>query len=149
MKLFILILILAIFLQTTLVPLDLCLMLLICRSFIVNEKVNYYLAFFSGVFLGLLASTNLGFFALFFLIVVKLNTFFKKTALTANFLSILPVAFLILLSQSFFEKILFNQAINLNRILIEVILILPIYFLVRFWEERFIVRPGIRLKISR
>ncbi|MBI3486002.1 hypothetical protein HY025_03585 [Candidatus Daviesbacteria bacterium] len=147
MKLFILILVLAIFLQTTLTPIDLCLMLLICRSFIVDEKINYYLAFFNGIFLGVLTSQNLGFFALFFLITVKLISLIKKTALTANFLSILPVAFLILLTQSFLEKFFFNQTINFNKIYVEVILILPIYLLVRFWEERFIVRPGIKLKI--
>lgn len=147
MKTFILFLIFAILLQTTLIPINLCLIMLVCRGLTIDERANFYLAIISGVTLGLLTSLNLGFYPLIFLIYILLLSLFKKSSFSANFLLFLPLAFLLYLATAFLEKIFFNQSINLYKLLFELVLTIPIYLIVRFWGERFVVNKGIKLKV--
>ncbi len=147
MKTFILFLIFAILLQTTLIPINLCLIMLVCRGLTTDERANFYIAIISGIFLGLLTSLNLGFYPLIFLIYVLLLSLFKKSSFSSNFLLFLPFAFLVYLTTAFLEKFFFNQSINLYKLLFELVLTLPIYLIVRFWGERFVVNKGIKLKV--
>lgn len=148
MKLFTLFLILAVFLQTTLIPINLTLILLFNRSLIVQEKTNFYLAFLAGVLLGIISTTNLGFYPILFLIYVKIASLIKRSPLSNNIFSLVLTGGLIFISSSFLEKIFLGANFSLLKILVEVVLSLPIYFLVRIWEERFMVKPHIKLKIK-
>lgn len=147
MKLFILILIISIFLQTSFVPLDLSLILLLSRAYVTDEKINLYLAFISGVLLGILSSQNIGIWPLIFLIVVKIAGLMRQLPISANFLTILPISFFLLglvhLTKSFF----LNQSLNFNFFLLDLIITLPIYILISFWEDRFVPKADIKLKI--
>ena len=67
--------ILSAFLQTSFVGANIVLLFLVCRSFIVESRMNYFLAFFSGLLISILAVQNLGFWALVFLIAVKIGHF--------------------------------------------------------------------------
>lgn len=147
MKTFILFLTLAIFLQTTIIPANLCLIIIVCRGLIVDDRVNFYIVFILGVALGLLLSVNIGFYALIFLFLSYLLSIFKKSSFSSNFLLFLPIAFLSYFFTALLEKLFLNQTISLYKILFELLLTIPIYFMIRFWEERFVPKAGIKLKI--
>lgn len=148
MRFFIFLLILAAFLQTAIIPTNLCLMLLICRSFVVSEKENFYLGFAVGLFLGVLSSQNVGFWPVIFLVAVKLVSVIRRLPIASNILAIVPVSLVLLGLSQFFESFVFGQSFNTGGIFIGVILSLPAYVIIKFWEERFIVKSDIRLKIS-
>lgn len=148
MKLFLFSLFLAAFLQTTLVGLNLSLIVILSRCVIISEKKNFYVAFFAGGLLGLLSSQNLGFWSLIFLMIVCMIHLLKKMSLTFNFKTIIPLAFLIVSITSFFEYLIFGQSLNFSKIFFESIFSLPAYLTFKFWEERFIVKPAIKLKIK-
>ena len=147
MKTFILLLIFVTLLQTAFIPVNLCLILLVCRSLVISDRMNFYLALISGIVLGLLSSSNLGFYPLIFLVYIYLLSLFKKSAFSTNFLLFLPIALLIYATTAFLEKLIFNQSFSFSKLIFETLLTLPLYLLVRFWEERFVVRKGIKLKI--
>lgn len=148
MKLFFLIFILVAFIQTSFLDINLCLMLIIARSFVVDRPSNYIVAFGGGLILGLLSGQNLGYFASIFLVTTKLIQIFKRLPISSNFLTVIPVATVILLVFEGFEALVFRQTFNPLKTILESIMILPIYALVRFWEERFIVKHEIKLKIK-
>lgn len=147
MKSFLGFIILAALLQTAFIPLNLCLILIIARSFIVKDRSNYLLSFIGGIFLSILSGSVIGFWSIVFLMVVKLIQIIKSLPILSNFQTALPISILILTVISFLEQQLFNQTINFYKILWESLTLLLLYFLVKFWEERFVVRSEIKLKI--
>jgi cell shape-determining protein MreD len=147
MKTFIVALIIAALFQTSFLPISLVLLLLISRSLILSEKSNLYLGFFFGLLIGVLSSINAGFYSLFFLIIIELVSLIKKTPFTANFLLIIPIAFASLLFLALGQRLFLGETINFWPILLGTILSVPIYLIVRFWEERFVVAPPVKLKL--
>lgn len=147
MKTLIIILIIASFLQTTIVPVDLVLLILICRSFVTNEKSNLYLAFAFGLLVSHLNLTGLGFQSLLYLAAVSITQILSKLRLAGNPLLIVPISLTFLfLDQIFNFNLLTVWAIV--KIILFSFLSLPVFYLVRLWEERFVVRKEIKLKIS-
>lgn len=148
MKTLIIILIIAAFLQTTIVPIDLVLIILICRSYIKSDKSNLYLVFIFGLFISHLNLSNLGFQSLIYLFLIQITQILSRSRLSGNSLLILPIS-LILLSLNQTAVALFtSQTPQLFPIsLVGAFLSLPILYLVRLWEERFIIRREIKLKI--
>lgn len=147
MKLFLFLLIIASFLQSSFLPMNLVLILIICRSYVVDETSNYLNAFIAGTFLGFLTTQNIGFWALILTIVVKIIHLSRKLPVSSNNFTIIPVAFVMILIVSLVEKLVFNLPFNFLKILLESLLCLPTFILIRFWEERFVIRPEIKLKI--
>lgn len=137
------------FLEGTIIPFDLVLVILIARSFIVQEKSNYYLAFFFGLLASLLLSYPLGFLSLIYLFSVQVSHIIKTTNLAAYWIIVLPLTFSLLLLEQLILKLLNISNFNLFFLLIPTILVLPIYFIIRFWEERFIVSKEIKLKMGK
>lgn len=113
----------------------------------VDEKQNYYLAFAAGLLLGFLSTQNVGFWALIFIFVVKVVHMIKKLPFTANTITILPVSFILTAAVSLLESFIFSSGFNIYSPILAAIFSLPILIAIRFWEERFTVRPGIKLKI--
>ncbi|MBI2011606.1 hypothetical protein HYS91_02440 [Candidatus Daviesbacteria bacterium] len=148
MKLFLVILIVAAILQTTLIPLNLCLTLLIARTLIVSEKMNLFLAFLGGILVGFLSSQNIGFYAIFFLLISKLLSLVKITPIHSNIYAILPLSFLGFLLMAFGELVFLKISLSYGKIIVETCISIPTYFLLRFWEGRFIVRPQIKLRVK-
>lgn len=149
MKLLSLLLILSIFVQTSFLPLNLCLVILICKDFLTEKSTNYFYAFFGGIFLGLMTSVNLGFWPLIFIVLAKIIQQIKLAPVSSKFFIIVPTSFLLILLVAFSEQIFLNQSLNLSKVAVETLLIIPIFFVLKIWEERFILRPDIRLKIKR
>ncbi len=148
MKTLIIILIIASFLQTTILPLDLVLIILICRSYIKTEKENLYLAFFTGLLISHLNLTPLGFMSILYLILIQITQILSKSRLAGNPLVIIPLSFVLLSLNQIINSYPLHQTIQIfPAVLIESILSLPILYLIRLWEERFTVSRAIKLKI--
>jgi rod shape-determining protein MreD len=140
MKIFIFLLILAAFLQSSFVPINLVLILLIAKALARPEKDNLYAAFLAGILIGILQTQNLGFWALVFVLVVELASFSKKLPFFKNFLSALLVSAVILTLVSFLESIYFNEAFEWANLIWEIVLVMPAYLVILFWEDRFVVK---------
>lgn len=98
--------------------------------------------------MGALTGQNLGIWPLIFLGTSRLIHLLKKLPFSFNYKTLIPISFLIYLLVSILEKILFGQSINIIKVILETGLTLPTYFFIKFWEERFIVKPDIKLRIK-
>lgn len=148
MKTLIVILIIASFLQTTILPLDLVLLVLICRSYIKSEKINLYLAFGFGLLISHLELKTLGLISITYLVLIFLTQILSKSRLAGNSLLIVPVSLILLFLNQIISSQLTLQAFQFSfKIFIESLLALPVLYLIRFWEERFIVRKEIKLRV--
>ncbi len=147
MKIFIFLLIMTALLQSSFIPTNLVLILLICRSLAMPEKENLYLAFLGGILVGLLQTQNIGFWALVFLLMVKVIHLTKKLPFSRNIFTVFGISALMIILVSILESFYFQTAIDQTKILVEILLILPIYLMILFWEERFVVKHDSRLKL--
>lgn len=148
MKLFAFLLLLAAFLQTSFLSLNLCLLLLISRSYAVHKKDNYYLAFLAGIIIGILTTVNLGIWPLIFLVVVLLCHTIRRLPIMNRTITVVPLTLIILLVVNGLEFLFFKTPVNWLTLVIGSIINLPIFYLVKEWEERFITKPGLKLKYS-
>lgn len=145
MKTLIIILILASFLQTTIIPVNLVLLILICRSYIKSDKANLYLAFGFGLLVSHLGLTNLGLTSLIYVIIIEATMVLSKWRLADNPLLVVPISFIFL-----YLSILVTSGVNAvswPATFLASFLALPLFYVVRIWEERFIVRKEIKLRI--
>lgn len=149
MRLFIILFLLSAFIQTSFLHLNIALILIICRSFISEDSDNYFIAFFLGLILGILSAQNIGFWPAVFLVSVKIIHLLKKLPISSHFLIILPATLMIATLAAYLEKVFLGGSINYLKIIIETVISLPVYLMIRFWEERFVVRPEVKLKIRR
>lgn len=147
MKLFTFILLIAAFLQTSFLPLDLCLILLVCRSYAIHQPNNYFLALLTGLFLGILTSTNVGFWPIIFVTAVLIIHLVRLLPITSRFLTVVPVAFLILLGSDMAANFFLRLPFNFWYPAIGSLIALPIYVAIKEWEERFVAKPGIKLRL--
>ncbi len=147
MKTLIVILIIASFLQSTIIPINLGLMILICRAYIVSDKANLYLAFVFGLFISHLNLSRLGIESLIFLVIVSATGLLSRLRLADNPLLIIPVTFVFLFADQLVGSYLAYQVFDFSKIIIASFLSLPALYLIRAWEERFIVQKDIKLKI--
>lgn len=140
MKTLILILIILSFIQTTILPLNLVLIILIVRSLIRPEKNNLLLAFGFGLLLSHLNLQPLGFQSLIYLTSTQLTQILSKSRFSANPLLVVPLTVV-------FSTFSLMTIQLVPQVLIESFLALPIFYILRLWEERFIVRKEIKLRI--
>ena len=143
------VLVLAAFLQASSLSFNLLLLALIARSFITRDRKNLYLAMAFGLLLSLLLDRPLGSLSLIYLLMVTVVHLVKKTPLASRWIIILPLAAILLTVDRLLEGLIFDFGWDTRATVIEVILILPVYFVVRFWEERFVPRKEIRLKLGK
>jgi hypothetical protein len=147
MKIFSFILLLAALIQTSFLPIDLCLILLICRSYAVHSRENYYLAVMSGILMGILSSSNLGFWPLLYVLAVLIVHIIRLLPITRRSLTVIPVTFLILTATAFTMNLFLKMPFIWWYALIGSLIALPIYMVIRIWEDRFITKPGIKLRV--
>lgn len=147
MKTLIIILIIAAFVQTTILPLDLVLLILICRAYIKSEKNNLYLGSAFGLLVSHLNLTGLGLESLTYLFIIQATHILSKGRLAGHPLVIVPIAFAFLSLNQIVDSSLGYQILSWQKLLLEAFLSLPILYLVRLWEERFIIHKEIKLKV--
>lgn len=148
MKTLIFILIVVAFLQASFLGINLCLSIILARSLCLEDKSNFFLALVFGLFLGLLSSTNIGVWAIIFIVVVKIANLLRRLPFAANLITIFPLSLIIFLGVHFVLSLVLKKSLDFNLALIEALVTLPVYILVRFWEERFTIHSEIKLKIS-
>lgn len=148
MKTLIAILIIAAFLQSTILPLDLVLIILICRAFIKEGGNNLFLAFALGLFISHLNGNLLGFKSFFYLVIVYSTQLISKSRFAKNSYLLIPLSLLFLSLNTAAVSLFTNQTIRFfPKVVIETILCIPVFYLLRIWEERFIVKKDIKLKV--
>lgn len=148
MKTLIIILIIASFLQTTILPWNLVLIILICRSYLRISKSNLYLAITFGLLVSHLRLVNLGFDSLTYLFAVQTTQILSRIRLAGNSLLIMPLIFILITLSQTINSVFLHQSLDLfPKVLVETLISLPMLYALRIWEERFIVREDIKLKI--
>lgn len=147
MRILFFILLLISFLQTTILPVNLLLLILVIRSFMVRGKENLYLAFIFGMLISHLQFAPWGFYCLFYLVSVQGASLWSKFPISSHILVIFSYSIVILILNQFATSLVLKSSFNLHQVLIEALIFLPIYLLIRIWEERFTVKPDIVLKI--
>ncbi len=148
MKTLIFVLIITSFIQSTILSIDLVLVILICRSYIRSDKNNLFLAFGFGLLNSHLNLTPLGLQSLIYLGLVSATESLSKSRLTGNpFLIIILSFILVNINQSLLSFFTRQSFQIFPKSLIEAFVSLPIMYILRFWEERFVVRRDIKLKV--
>lgn len=148
MKTLILALIIVSFLQSTIIPVDLVLIILICRSYIRSDRANLFLAFGFGLFNGHLNLTPLGLQSFIYLILVGFTEGLSRSRLAGNSLMIVPLILIFLTVNRLVLSIFMQTSFQLFPFIFwQALIALPVFYLVRSWEERFIVRKEIKLKL--
>ncbi len=147
MKTLIFILTLLSFLQATVIPLDLVLIFLMSRAMVLQDKENLYFAFGFGLLISFLTNTPLGFYSLLYLCLVQLVSMVNKMPITGHFLVVVPITFVGLCIKNLALDLVLKESFMIWPVIIGTIVSLLIYFGVKFWEERFIIKHDVRLKI--
>lgn len=148
MKTLITILIISSFLQSTILPIDITLIILISRAFIREGKANLYLAFGFGLLDGFLSLNILGAKSIIYVVLVQLAQMLSKSRLSGNGVFIIPISFVLLSINQLVTSALNYYSIQLfPKIFLESIISLPVFYTVRFWEERFIVKKELKLRV--
>lgn len=133
--------------QTTILGVNLVLLVLILRSFVRVDISNLYLAFFMGLLMSHLNFTPLGVQSISYLILVTLTQVVARSHLSAHFLTVVLLGMIGVSLDRVLISLSVGETINIfPLILYEGFLSIPIFVIVKFWEERFIVKD-IKLKI--
>lgn len=150
MKLLLIILTVTAFFQTTILPSDLVLIILVTRSLIVQDKYNFYLAFTFGLLISFLEFTPLGIHSLIYILLLQIVYLISNTRLSTHILVVMPVVFMCLTLNSLINLLIFKQTLNLwPNVAIESVVALLVFLILRFWEERFIPRKDVKLRMSK
>ncbi|MDO8618866.1 MAG: hypothetical protein Q7R49_02850 [Candidatus Daviesbacteria bacterium] len=147
MKILIGVLLLFSFLQTTVLPINLVLLVLVLRSFIVYEPANFYLGFGFGLLTSHLNTTPLGLQGLIFLAAVVVGRGISRLPISNNILIVVPLVFVVSLLDSGVNALSTGSSLQVFPVFLQTILAIPVYLVLRFWEERFVVRQELKLKI--
>lgn len=148
MKMLLLILTLIIFLQASVLPVNLILIILILKNFLRPEKENLYLAMTAGLLLSFLTNTHLGIYSLVFLILSSGAQIVARSRLGDHILIALGLIATSLIIFKIVDLFVLGQSIQIwPESLVEILLSIPLYFLAKLWEERFIIKPDIKLKL--
>jgi len=136
LKTLIIILIIVSFLQTTIWPLDLVLVILISRAYLKAQKSNLFLAFFLGLLISHLTLLPLGVKSSVYLALVQIIQTLSKSRLSGHPLLIVPLTFILILADSGLSLAVWASIVSL-----------PIFYSLKMWEERFIPTKEIKLRI--
>ena len=135
------------FIQSTILPLELVLEIILLRAFLKVDRTNLYLAFGFGLLISFLGHFPLGSQSIIYLLLVAFVHFLSKTPLSKNIFTCIPAVVVLLTFSDAASALFLHTQIGWIKILFELLFAFPIYFILKIWEERFIVRPDIKLKI--
>lgn len=144
----IIILVFACLIQSTFLPINLVLMILIIRSFIVDAKSNFYLAFIFGLVISLLQGQMMGFISLINLFSVSLVTVLKRSQIVQNLITLMLAGVALLTIDNIIQSLIAQASLDFKLAIYQTIILIPMYLLVRFLEERFVVQKEIKLRLK-
>ncbi len=115
--------------------------MLMYRAFLGGQKDNLYLSFGFGLLVSHLSGVNLGIYSLYYVFLVELATVFAKIPFfTHRIASVWLIIVSIILSRVSIGLI-FNTTIAWwPNLLYETLLFVPVFGLIKFWEERFVIK---------
>lgn len=141
MKAFTAILILISFLQTTILSMDLVAAMLVYRAFFGGQKDNLYLSFGFGLLVSHLSGVHLGIHSAYYLFLVELAIIFSRIpTLTHRIASVLLIIISVALSRLSISLIFSSTLVWWPNLLYEALAFIPVFLLIKFWEERFVVK---------
>lgn len=148
MKGLIIILVFASLIQSSLLPINLVLMILIIRSFTVDAKSNFYLAFIFGLVISLLQGQIMGLISLINLFSVSLVTVLKRSQIVQNLITLMLAGVAVLTIDNIIQSLIAQASLDFKLAIYHTIILIPMYLLVRFLEERFVVQKEIKLRLK-
>lgn len=134
-------------LYSTLIPWDLTLVLLITRTSLVSDKSGYFLAFWFGLLNSYLLNQPLGLLSFSYILIVFLITQIKRSTLSLNWLNVLLLSLVLTILHQILKIVTNHASIDFKEVLAQNLIVLPLYFLVLVWAERFVVKRAFRLKL--
>lgn len=140
-------LLLLVFIQSSLLPFDLIIIVIIVRSFLFHAKSNYYLALLLGLIVSLSSGQPLGVMSVIYLLVVHLVHWIRQATFASHWSFSLPITLFVLVIYYLINQFLFGVSLNYWNIPIQLIFVVPLYLLIGFWEERFVGRSVIKLRL--
>lgn len=147
MKFLILLLIIISFLQTTIFPMDLVLLILVLRAYIVSKQQDLYLAFGFGILVSHLTLIPLGVHSIIYLLGILLAHASHNSRLSQHILTVLPLVLTVLLVDEVVTSKFLHQSLQIwPQVILISLLSLPGFWLIKYWEERFVVKD-IKLRI--
>ena len=147
MKVLVAILIFLSFIQVSILPINFVLLVLLSRAFLRVDKANLYLGFAFGLLLSYLNGMSMGIYSIAFLNLIALTHALSKAPISKNVLTLIPLTlFSILLLESL--SFLFGTTPDYSlSILWPLIFIIPVFILIKWLDERFVVEEQFRLKL--
>lgn len=149
MKTILLLTILFAFLQSAFLPVDFVLSLIIARTLVVEDKSNLYLAFFAGLILSFLIQVNLGYYPLLLILLVKLASLIRSLPVSFNLLMVIGAAATLVGIGEILNTLIIGQQFSIQRIIIEIVAVIPFYYLITFWEDRFVASTHTKLRLNK
>ncbi|OGE37069.1 hypothetical protein A3D79_00565 [Candidatus Daviesbacteria bacterium RIFCSPHIGHO2_02_FULL_39_8] len=129
-------------------PVDLVLIILICRSFIKEEDKNLYLTFAFGLLVAHLNGNLIGTQSIIYLVTIFATHLIQRSRFAKNWILIIPLSLIFFSLNTATLSVLTNQSIQLfPKVVWETLLIVPAFHLLRIWEERFIPKKDIKLRV--
>lgn len=148
MNIGVLLLVLLSFIQASLLPFDLVILIILVRSFLVVSNSNYYLAMGMGVIVSLLTGLPLGSHSLMYIIAVKMMQLLKKSAFASHLTAGIALTVVILMIYGFSSQWILGISYDLKTLLFQILLFFPSYLVIIFLEDRITINSDIRLKIN-
>ncbi|MBI2601012.1 hypothetical protein HYW42_03600 [Candidatus Daviesbacteria bacterium] len=149
MKTLLALLIIVAFLQTTILPFDLVVVILILRSVVKADQLNLYLGFGMGLLVSHLSAIPIGVDSIIYLVLIQITRSFAKSQFSENIFLFLPLAVVLLIISNVSKALIFNQSISLwPEVATQILLAIPVYYALKLWEERFIFKKEIKLRYS-
>lgn len=133
--------------QTTITPINFCLFAIIAIALLNTDQSSLFIAFFGGLILGLLTGTNLGFYCLLFILIAELVRLSKSSPVFGNNFFLIPLVLACLLIFKLTQQLLLKQSFDPLSLLSETFAFFVVYYLFKFFEDRFITHPDLKLKI--
>lgn len=147
MKTFLMIIILCSFLQSAFLGINLVLVFIIARSLATDDKSNLYLAFVGGISLSFLTQVNLGYWPLILLLVSKITSAARFLPVSLNPLMIFLVGGVQIVLVAVANMLISGFELKFLNIILEAVLVIAAFYLARAWDERFVVKREIKLRI--
>lgn len=122
-------LIVAAFLESAFLPINLVLCLLLVKLLLSGDSINMYICVFLGVLLGFLSMVNLGFYPLVFLVIYQLSGMLSRSQFSGHLLILSFFSAVIFWVVSFLEMSIFGVRFGVWKIVFEVGIFVLVYVL--------------------
>ncbi len=140
--------IIAAFLQTTVINLQLSLMILLSAALLRRDNLALYLSLFAGILIGTLSGINLGYYSLVYLAIVQGIRIYRRAPIHGNILFIAPAAVSAFFVFQLASLIYLHTSLDLVKIIFDSLIFVAFYWLIQFFEDRLNSNTEIKLRLK-